>query len=199
MVKPNIFHIHHLTISSSHQNMNKLCVGVCFTTWSWWRSLGFETINVAKTNTSWEHCSSVWSPFFIHDHSFQHLICFLKPNLHVPSFLFNLLYSTTNTINTSRGSYLPPFKGFIREDAVLPGHERMDGLIEALSKPWVILQLNHALSTGAQPFGEKVVRQVKSVLEKVERGVPESVTEQERCERNGAKQKSKSPDFPPLE
>lgn len=106
--------------------------------------------------------------------------------MHDSSF-FSILCNTTKPINTSCGSYLPPFKGFIREDAVLPGHERLDGLIEALSKPWVILQLDHALLTGAQPFGEKVIRQVKSVLEKVERGVPESVTEQECSECNGAK------------
>lgn len=95
-------------------------------------------------------------------------------------------------------SYLPPFKGFIREDAVLPGHQRVDGLIEVLSEPGVVLQLCHALSTGAQPFGEKVVRKAKSILEEVERGVPESVTEQKGCKCNNTKKQSKSPDSPPL-
>lgn len=94
--------------------------------------------------------------------------------------------------------YLPPFKGFIREDAVLSGHQRVDGLIEVLGEPGVILQLCHALLTGARPFGEEVVGQVEGVLEEVERGVPESVTEQERCEGNNAKQYSQSPESSPL-
>lgn len=74
----------------------------------------------------------------------------------------------------------------------------MDGLIEALGKPGVVLQLRHALAAGTQSFGEEVVRQMKRVLEEVDRGVPESVTEQERCKCNDAKQQSKSPEFPPL-
>lgn len=39
---------------------------------------------------------------------------------------------------------------------------------------------------------------MESVLEEVERGVPESVTEQECCKCNDTTQQSKSPDFPPL-
>lgn len=35
------------------------------------RTFGFETINVAKTNVSWKHYSSVWTLFFIHDLSFS--------------------------------------------------------------------------------------------------------------------------------
>ncbi len=176
-------------------NVNKLCVGVCFTTWSWWRSLGFETINVAKTNTSWEHYNTVisvlysWSSF-----SAPHLLS----EAECACFFFSF-QSSVNPLNPSSESYLPPFKGFIREDAVLSGHQRVDGLIEALSKPGVVLQLCHALSTGAQAFGEKVVRQAKSWLEEVERGVPESITEQERCECKDTKQQSKSPEFPRLE
>lgn len=109
-----------------------------------------------------------------------------------------LWHTITNPLNPCHESYLPPFKGFLREDTVLPGHQRVDGLIEALSKPGVVLQLRHALSTGAHPFGEEVVRQAKGVLEEVERGVPESVTEQERCKCDDTKQQSKSPDFPSL-
>lgn len=69
----------------------------CLTTWSWWRSLGFETINVAETNTSWEHCSSVWFLFFIHDPSFQRLICSQKLNVRV-LFLFTIPCSTATQI-----------------------------------------------------------------------------------------------------
>lgn len=39
---------------------------------------------------------------------------------------------------------------------------------------------------------------MKSVLEEVNRRVPEGVTEEECCEGNDAKQKRKGPDFPPL-
>lgn len=117
--------------------------------------------------------------------------CFFSP----PNPLWHTI---TNPLNPCHESYLPPFKGFLREDTVLPGHQRVDGLIEALSKPGVVLQLRHALSTGAHPFGEEVVRQAKGVLEEVERGVPESVTEQERCKCDDTKQQSKSPDFPSL-
>lgn len=85
-------------------------------------------------------------------------------------------------------SYLPPFEGFVREGAVLPGHQRIDGLIEAFREPGVILQLGHALSAGARPFGEKGVRKAESVLEEVHRRVPESVAEEQRCEREDAKQ-----------
>lgn len=95
-------------------------------------------------------------------------------------------------------SYLPPFEGVLREDAVLSGHQRVDGLIEALRKPRVILQLCHALSAGAQTFGEKVVWEAESVLEEVERRVPEGITEEEHCKCDDTKQQSKSPDFPPL-
>lgn len=139
-------------------------------------------------------CVCMWSLFFKHDLSFQHLICSHKLNVHVFFFSFQ---SSINPLNPSSESYLPPFKGFIGEDAVLPGHQRVDGLIEALDEPGVVLQLRHALSTGAQPFGEKVVRQAKSWLEEVERRIPESVTEQNCCECDDTKQQSKSPDFPP--
>lgn len=94
--------------------------------------------------------------------------------------------------------YLPPFKGFIREDAVLPGHQRVDGLIEVLGEPLVVLRLRHAPLAGARAFGEQVVGQAEGVLEEVERGVPESVTEQERCEGNNAKQHGQSPEPSPL-
>lgn len=110
-------------------------------------------------------------------------------------FFFSILcgYNNANPLSTSSDSYLPPFKGFIRDDAVVPGHQRVDGLIEALSKPGVVVQLCHALLTGAQSFGEKVY-----VLEEIEWGVPESVTEDKCCKCNNAKQHCKSPDFPPL-
>lgn len=118
--------------------------------------------------------------------------------MHVCVFPPPILSRIANPLNTSPESHLPPFKGFIRQDAVLPGHQRVDGLIESLRKPGIVLQFRHAMSTGAEPFGEKVVRQAESVLEEVQRGVPESVTEQERGECNDQEKQSKSPDFPPL-
>lgn len=96
---------------------------------------------------------------------------------------------------TSFESYLPPPKGLVREDAVLFGHQRVDGLIEAFSKPRVPFLLCYALPTGTQPFGEKAVWKLKRVLEDIERWVPERVTKQEHRKGNATKQESKVPDF----
>lgn len=96
--------------------------------------------------------------------------------------------------STAHRSHLPPFEGLVGEAAVLPGHQRVDGLVEALGKPGIVLQLRHALVTATQAL----VGQAEGILEEVERGVPESVAEQEHGERNDAKQQNKIPDFPPL-
>lgn len=128
-----------------------------------------------------------------------HLICSQKLNLQDALFYLSLSFLQDTTANifktTSFESYLPPPKGLFREDAVLFGHQRVDGLIEAFSKPRVPFLLRYALPTGTQPFGEKVVRKLKRVLEDIERWVPESVTKQEHRKGNATKQESKVPDF----
>lgn len=95
--------------------------------------------------------------------------------------------------------YLPPFEGLVREGAVLPGHQRVDGLIEALREPGVaVVQLGHATPAGAWTLGEEVVRLTEGVLDEVERGVPEGVAEEQRGEGEDAKEQGKGLDLPPL-
>lgn len=95
-------------------------------------------------------------------------------------------------------TYLPPFKCFIREGAVLPAHQRADGLVEALREPGVVLHLRHAPSTGARTPGEEVVRQSECNLEEVNRGVPQVVADQDGGEGGDAEEQHKHPDFPSL-
>lgn len=90
--------------------------------------------------------------------------------------------------------HLPPFEGLVREGAVLPGHQRVDGLIEALREPGVaVVQLGHTAPAGTRTLGEEV-----GVLEEVERRVPEGVAEEQRCEGEDAKEQDESLDLPPL-
>lgn len=105
------------------------------------------------------------------------VICLLRN----PSALRGVFIPSQIPLSSRSGPYLPPFKGFVREDAIVPGHQRVDGLIEALGEPGVVVQLSHALSAGTRAFVEKV-----HVLEEVERRVPERVTEK-RGERDDAK------------
>lgn len=128
------------------------------------------------------------------------LICSQKLNLHAAfNYFFFLQLSVRkhckNLKITSLESYLPPPKGLFREYAVLSGHQRVDGLIEALSKPWVSFEICNTLPTSTWPFGEKAVWKLKCLFENIERGVPESVTKQERCKGNATKKESKGPDF----
>lgn len=95
--------------------------------------------------------------------------------------------------------HLPPFEGLVREGAVLPGHQRVDGLIEALREPGVaFVQLGHATPAGARTLGEEVVRLAEGVLDEVERGVPEGVAEEQRREGEDAEEQGESLDLPPL-
>lgn len=103
------------------------------------------------------------------------------------------------SLSSSEGpSYLPPFEGLIGEGAVLPAHQRVDGLVEAFREPGVVLHLRHALSTGARTPGEEVVRQPERKLEEVNRGVPQVVADQDGGEGGDAEEQHKHPDFPPL-
>lgn len=101
--------------------------------------------------------------------------------------------------SSSEGSsYLPPFERLIGEGAVLPAHQRVDGLVEAFREPGVVFHLRHALSTGARTPGEEVVRQPERKLEEVNRGVPQVVADQDGGEGGDAEEQHKHPDFPPL-
>lgn len=94
--------------------------------------------------------------------------------------------------------HLPPFEGLIREGAVPPGHQRVDGLIEALREPGVAVgQLGHAVPAGTRTLGEEVVRLTEGVLDEVERRVPEGVAEEQRREGEDAKEQGESLDLPP--
>lgn len=110
-------------------------------------------------------------------------------------------FTTAYTLLTSEcfKAHLPPSKGLLREEAVLPGHQRVDGQVEALGEPRVAFQVSDALPTGARPLGEEAVRKAECVLEEVEGGVPESVAEQERREGDDTKQQSKCPEFSPFD
>lgn len=120
-------------------------------------------------------------------------------DLNLPTIpgISNSFSEKTNTERRSRAitlPYLPPFEGLVREGAVLPGHQRVDGLIEALREPGVaVLQLGHAPPTGTRPLREKVVRLTEGVLDEVERGVPERVAEEQRREGEDAKEQGESP------
>lgn len=74
----------------------------------------------------------------------------------------------------------------------------MDGLVEALREPGVVLQLRHAASTGAGAPGEQVVRQSERKLEEVKGGVPQSVAEQDGGEGGDAEEQHERPDPPPF-
>lgn len=125
-----------------------------------------------------------------------HLFSEAEPACCIYFFFYNCLRKHCKNLKiTSLESYLPPPKGLFREDAVLSGHQRVGGLIEAFREPWVSFEICNTLPTSTRPFGEKAVWKLKCLFENIERGVPESVTKQERCKSNATKKESKGPDF----
>ena len=96
-------------------------------------------------------------------------------------------------------AYLPPPVGVVSEHTALPGHHRVEGLVEPLGKPGVVLRLSHAAPTAARPPGKDGVRQAESVLEEVRRRIAEGVVEQHHGERNDAEEEGQGPEFPQLE
>lgn len=71
-------------------------------------------------------------------------------------------------------------------------------MVETLREPGVVLQLRHALSAGAGTSGEERVRQAERKLEEVNRGVAQSVAEQDGGEGGRAEEQREGPHFPPL-
>lgn len=155
--------------------MNTLCSGACLTTPSWGETVGFQTTRQKQTRRDQPEI----------------FVC----DLFFPAALRLFVFSSSSCEGPS---YLPPFKCLIREGAVLPAHQRVDGLVEALREPGVALHLRHALPTGARTPGEEVVRQSECKLEEVNRGVPQVVADQDGGEGGDAEEQHKHPDFPPL-
>lgn len=92
-------------------------------------------------------------------------------------------------------SYLPPPVGVIREGAVVPGHQRENGLIEAVSQPSVAPHICHARITCTDVFGEKAARNARSILEEMKGGVAEGEAEQQSRAGEGAAEEKKSQEF----
>lgn len=90
-------------------------------------------------------------------------------------------------------SYLPPFEGLVREGAVLPAHQRLDGAVEALREPGVVLRLRHAAPAGAAPPGEAP----EGGCEGVEGGVQPGVAEEDGGEGDHAEEQHEVPRHPP--
>lgn len=108
-------------------------------------------------------------------------------------------FASKKTNTATAATHLPPLEGLVREGAVLPAHQRVDGLVEALREPRVgVVRLGHAAPAGARTLGEEVVRLAEGVLDEVERGVPEGVAEEQRREGEDAKEQGESLHLPPL-
>lgn len=102
-------------------------------------------------------------------------------------------------VGKKEAPYLPPPVGVLREHAALLRHERMEGLVEPLGEPGVVLQVSYAASAATGPSGEEAARQSEGVLEEVARRIAERVVEEHHGERNDAEEEGQGPHFPQLE
>lgn len=102
-------------------------------------------------------------------------------------------------VEKKEAPYLPPPVGVLSEHAALLRHERMEGLVEPLGEPGVVVQVSHAASAAAGSPGEEAARQSEGVLEEVARRITEGVVEEHHGECNDAEEEGQGPDFPQLE